>query len=167
MSDYAASWELSRQRFLDSFRDLDQTALNWRIHPGALTIAEMALHVAGVELSFATQLLQTPTLTPEQAKLKAAATEGVVNDNPFPYSPEESTPETVAAALDLAKSILEPVIREASPEVRAREIKSALGPIITGDGAFARLGFHAGYHQGQVHLVRTAPGFPGTASPAH
>ena len=27
-------------------------------------------------------------------------------------------------------------------------------------GAFARLAYHPGYHQGQAHLIKTALGFP-------
>lgn len=160
MSDYAAPWELSRKRFLDEIANLDREQLNWRLHPGVLSIGEMALHVAGVEVSFGTQL-SGQALDERTLKLKRAATEGVVDDLPFPFSPDEITPESVADALREARAIWEPLISAATPEVRGSEIKSALGPMITGDGAFARLGFHSAYHQGQAYLVKTAPGFPG------
>ena len=64
------------------------------------------------------------------------------------------------SAFTASKGMLEPLISGPSDEIRAKQIVSALGPIIDGNGAFARLGFHAGYHQGQAHLIRTAPGFP-------
>ncbi len=162
-SDFSQSWALSRSRFLDSFSDLNHEQINWRLHDETLTIAEMALHVAGVEIYFTTQLLKQ---TPEgvAATIAKCATEGVVNANPFPFSVDEMTPEFVAEAMELAKSMVEPVITEASAEIRGGELVSALGPVISGDGGFARLGFHAGYHQGQVHLIRTAPGFPKTGS---
>jgi hypothetical protein len=48
-----------------------------------------------------------------------------------------------------------------SPEFLQREIKSALGPMITGHGALARLAFHPGYHHGQAYLMLTSPDFPG------
>lgn len=159
MSDFAASYAISRQRFDDAVLGLSAAQLNWRIHPGVLTIGEMALHVAGVEVSFISQLLGRE-LEPFGAKLKVAATEGVVNENPFPFAAEEVTPETVAKALHLGRSMVEPVISAPSDAVRTKEIKSALGPMINGNGALARLAFHPGYHQGQAHLIVTAPGFP-------
>lgn len=138
---------------------LSAEQLNWRLHPDALTIGEMALHVAGVEVSFLSQLLDTP-LDPLRSRIKATATEGVVNDHPFPFAPEEITPALVAEALADARARVEPVIADPTPAVRAKQIVSALGPVIDGTGALARLAFHPGYHQGQVHLIRTAPGFP-------
>lgn len=159
MSDFAASYAISRQRFDDAVLGLNAAQLNWRIHPGVLTIGEMALHVAGVEVSFISQLLGV-VLEPFGDKLKSAATEGVVNESPFPFSAEEITPDTVAQALQLGRSMVEPVIAAPSDAVRAGEIKSALGPMISGTGALARLAFHPGYHQGQAHLIITAPGFP-------
>lgn len=132
--------------------------LNWRMHPGTLTVAEMALHVAGVEVSFGSQLTGE-ALSPENARLKLAATEGVVNENPFPYPVEEITPEMVAEAMERSKAVIEPLLENPDP-YRDKSLKSALGPMIDGAGAFARLSFHAGYHQGQVHFIATAPGFP-------
>ncbi|MBI5706873.1 MAG: DinB family protein [Armatimonadetes bacterium] len=159
MSDFAQSWKLSRSRFLAALEGMSQEQLNWRIHEGTLTMAEMAMHVAGVEVSFASQLTERE-LSTEEARIKAAATDGVVNDKPFPFTSSEMTPEFVAASLAAAAAIAGPVIEAADPKVRTKEIVSALGPVITGDGAFARLGFHAGYHQGQAHFIQTAPGFP-------
>lgn len=159
MSDFAASWDLSRGRFNKELEGLSAQQLNWRLHPHALTIGEMALHVAGVEVSFLSQLLGAD-LEPLPGRLKAAATEGVVNDHPFPFAEEEITPELVAEALEIARAMVEPVIRNPSEALRAKQIVSALGPVIDGTGALARLAFHSGYHQGQVHLIRTAPGFP-------
>ncbi len=160
MSDFAASWSLSRKRLLDEITPLSQEQLNWRLHPTSLSIGEMALHVAGVEVSFSSQL-SGKSLDNEGLRLRSAATEGVVNDALFPFPPAEITPEFVAASLDYARAICEPIITAAEPDVRQRVIKSALGPMIDGEGAFARLGFHAGYHQGQAYLIKTSPGFPG------
>lgn len=159
MSDFAASWALSRQRFIDAISDLNQEQLNWRLHAGTLTLGEAAIHVAGVEISFASQLLGLDLSDGEQ-KIKAAATDGVVNEKPFPFAPGEISPSAVQEALTKSKEILEPIITAPSDELRSKQIVSALGPVIDGNGAFARLGFHAGYHQGQAHLIRTAPGFP-------
>jgi len=159
VSDFSLAWTLSRQRLVDTISDLSGTQLNWPLHESALTIAQMSVHVAGVEVSFASQLTGTE-LSGDQLRLKKAATEGVVNDMPFPYSASELTPENVMAILQTAKDMLWPIIESPSEEVLQKEIVSALGPVITGAGALARLSFHAAYHQGQAYLIRTAPGFP-------
>jgi hypothetical protein len=159
MSDFEATWQLIRGRFDDAVLGLTKEQLNWRMQPDALTLGEMALHVAGVEISFLSQLLET-NLNEADKRLALAATDGVVNDNPFPFSPEEIDPERVKRSLDLARGIVAPIIADIPAEVRGKQIKSALGPMVDGTGAFARLAYHPGYHQGQAYLVKTAPGFP-------
>jgi hypothetical protein len=158
MSDFGETWSLVRGRFDKEIAGLSTEQLNWRLQPGALTIGEMGLHVAGVEVSFCSQLLGQE-LEGLDARVKQAATEGVVNDNTFPFSSDEVTPELVYDVLARARSLVEPMVNNPDP-YRERTIKSALGPIIDGTGAFARLSYHPGYHQAQVHLVKTAAGFP-------
>jgi len=157
--DFHASWTLSRSRFLAEYEGLTHEQLNWRIQPGTLTLAEAALHVAGVEVKFGSAML---SLEPEGelARILSAGTDGVVNDKPFPYSVEELTPEFVADALAQSKAVVEPVLLDPNTERREVTMISALGPVITGEGAMARLGFHSAYHQGQAYLIRHAPGFP-------
>ena len=159
MSDFATAWNLCRQRFLDEIKDLRADQLNWRIHPESLSIGQMAIHVAGVETLFASQLAGKE-LSADEARLKTAATEGVVNDQSFPFSDGEIGPDLVGSSLASSRAMLEPLITSPSPAVLTKEIKSALGPIITGEGAFARMAFHSAYHQGQAYLIKTAPGFP-------
>ncbi len=159
MSDFAESWQISRQRFQDAVSGLSASQLNWRIHPQVLTIGEMAIHVAGVEVSFVSQLLDSPQ-DGFARRVQSASTDGVVNDLLFPFAADEIDSRVVERALELGRALAEPVISNPSDAVRSKQIKSALGPIIDGVGALARLAFHAGYHQGQAHLIKTAPGFP-------
>lgn len=158
-SDFSVSWELCRGRFDQEVLGLNQEQLNFRLYPGALTIGEMAIHVAGVELWFLAQL-QDQTLSEQLSRIAAAATEGVVNDHPFPFAADEITPECVAAALASAAEAVKGVIYDPPAALLSKEIKSALGPIITGRGALARFAFHPGYHQGQAYQIKCAPGFP-------
>jgi hypothetical protein len=160
VSDFAATWRLVRGRFDEAVSGLSQEQLNWRMHPDSLTLGEMAVHVAGVEVSFISQL-RDDQLDAEAQRIKAAATDGVINEKPFPFSSAEITPEFVSAALTRGRSMAEPVISNPTDAIRAKQIVSALGPVIDGTGALARLAYHPGYHQGQAHLIRTAPGFPG------
>lgn len=158
-SDFSVSWELSRGRFDQEVLSLSQEQLNFRLYPGSLSIGEMAVHVAGVEVWFLCQLADKPV--PEDlARVAKCATEGVVNDNPFPFDASELTPVLVADALARAAAMVKEVIYKPSAQLLQTEIKSALGPIITGKGALARFAFHPGYHHGQAYQIKCGPGFP-------
>lgn len=159
MSDFQDAWLLSRKRFDEAVTGLNQEQLNWRMHPGTLTIGEMALHVVGVELWFTAQITHQ-TLNEMGDRLCRCATDGVVNELPFPFSPDQITPELVSECLGYGAMVAEPMLAKNGEEDRIAELTSALGPQITGAGAMARLAFHAGYHQGQCHLIKTSPGFP-------
>lgn len=159
MSDFAVGWRLSRSRFNDEVRGLSQAQLNWRPYAGVLSIGEMALHLAGVELSFISQLVGLE-IGEEQDRLRRCSTEGVVKEVPFPFTADEITPELVANSLAASESLVEPVLTAATDEHRSTELVSALGPIITGEGAFARLAFHPAYHQGQAYQIKMHPDFP-------
>jgi hypothetical protein len=88
-----------------------------------------------------------------------------VNENPFPFASNEITPELIAKALALAEEMTQPVIDTPSDAILAKEMVSALGPVITGEGALARFAFHPGYHQGQAYQIKNAPGFPEGPAP--
>ena len=158
MTDFEAAWSLTRGRFLDAIAGLSDAQLAWIPYPGALSVGQMAYHVAGVEASFALQLTQTDG-SPAEQKIAAAARDGVINESPFPFGDADMTATQIDQALASSKALVEPLIQNPDP-YRPIEIVSALGPVIDGTGAFARLAYHAGYHQGQVYLVKTHPGFP-------
>lgn len=159
MSDFGDTWRLTRGRFDAVFDGVNTEQLNYRLQPDSLTLGEMGLHVAGVEVFFLTQLLNEQP-EGDRAKLAAAATDGVVNENRFPFAAEEIDPDKVAWALTEGRKLVERWIDELPDDMRAKNIKSALGPIVDGTGAFARLAYHAGYHQGQAHLIKTSAGYP-------
>ena len=92
MSDFLATYQLTRARFDDAVKGLSQEQLNYRLHPDTLTIGEMALHVAGVEYFVLSQLLDLE-LAPEQERLRNCARDGALNAKPFPYTAPEGTPD--------------------------------------------------------------------------
>jgi hypothetical protein len=159
VSDFFETWDLVRKRFVNEYAGLTSEQLNWRLHPGTLTIGESAIHVYGVEVSFLSQLMGT-SLDEFGARVKSSSVDGVINDNPFPFGSTEITPEQIGKAEALARAAVQPVITDLTDEIRARQIKSALGPIIDGTGAMARLAYHPAYHQAQAYMIKTAPGFP-------
>ncbi len=158
MHDLAAPWELSRGRFVDTIKSMNQTQLTWKLHPQSLSCGQAGIHVAGVELFFLSQLMGRTFEGHERTV--AASTQGVVDDADFPIADAELTPEFVLAELDFARAQVEPVIQTPSQELLAKEIKSALGPMISGYGALTRFAFHPAYHQGQAYLFATHPDFP-------
>jgi hypothetical protein len=157
LSDFEATWRLVRGRFDDAVKGLSTDQLNWRMQDEVLTLGEMAAHVAGVEVSFIYQLTEEP-LDEFGQTVARCATDGVLNDKTFPF--EQVTPETAQKALLLAREKVEEVIFDNGKIISGKQIKSAIGPMIDAQGAFARLAYHPGYHQGQAHIVKTAPGFP-------
>ena len=159
VSDFQEAWLLSRKRFDEAVTGLNSEQINWRLHPGTLTIGEMAIHVVGVEVWFTAQLTHQ-TLNELGDRLCKAATDGVVNDLPFPFAPSQITPDFVSEVLGYGAMVVEPMLAANRGSEREATLTSALGPEITGEGAMARLAFHAGYHQGQAHLIKSAPGFP-------
>ncbi len=158
-SDFIAIYALARGRFDAAIEGLSGDGLVFRAAPGTLSPGEMALHVAGVELSFAGQLTGE-AYEGEEERVRRCATEGVVDEGAFPFAPEEIRPELVARALAAGRRRAEALLAGDAPEIRAKELRSALGPVITGEGAFARLAFHPQYHHGQAHLLTMLPGFP-------
>lgn len=158
MTDYLVTYQLSRGRFASEVEGLNQEQLNWKPYPAALSIGEMALHVAGVELWFTAQI-KRESLSGEAERLAKTATEGVVNENPFPYSAEEITPELVAEALTMGRAAAEELIALPSDTYQT-ELQSALGPVIKANGALARMTFHPGYHHGQAYQIKMDPRFP-------
>ena len=159
MNDFYATWSLIRGRFDDTVAGLNHEQLSFRLHEKALTLGETILHVAGVEIWFIAQL-KGETLPEHLQKVILAATHGVVNDLPFPFQTAEITPDLVYSILAEARAYAEPSVKEPSDALLSATIKSALGPIIDGRGALARLAYHPGYHQGQAYLILTAPAFP-------
>jgi len=84
MSDFAASWSLSRKRFIDEISELIFGSAELAHSSESLSIGEMALHMAGTEISFGCQL-SGQALEARGERLRTAATQGVVDDAPFPH----------------------------------------------------------------------------------
>jgi hypothetical protein len=157
--DFSVSWELCRGRFDQEVLGLNQQQLSFRLYPNSLSIGEMALHVAGVEVWFIHQIQGKPV--PESlVRIARCATEGVVNDNPFPFETGEITPAFLAETLETARALVKEVIYSPTDAQLQQQIQSALGPIIDGRGALARLAFHPAYHHGQAYQLKGAPEVP-------
>lgn len=152
MTDFLTTYRLTRQRFDDAIRAFPEEHLHRRIAPDTLTTAEMAMHVAGAEVYVLHGLLQKEP-TEHERRLIGCAFNGVVNSDPFPFTEQEMTTDFLLATLESSRAYTESVLAAIDDDLRKRQIKSVLGPMIDGDGAFARLCSHPFYHQGQVYLI--------------
>ncbi|MCH7944691.1 MAG: DUF664 domain-containing protein [Armatimonadetes bacterium] len=160
MNDFHATYGLVRGRLIDAVKDLNDEQLKWRLHPASPSISEMVLHVCGVEMSFACQLLGQDSESEFDKRIRACARDGIVNDSPFPFSENEQGVALMNRVLERGLEMVGPLIEEASDAVRETQIESALGPMIDGNGAFARIAYHPGYHTGQIWTYRYHPDFP-------
>ncbi|MBS1720023.1 MAG: DUF664 domain-containing protein [Armatimonadetes bacterium] len=166
MSDFLEVYRLTRGRFEASLEGLSQAQLNFRINEGSLTIAESALHVAGTETRFASFLLGKELNETDQ-RLADSALNGIMNEEPFPFTPDELTPEVVQANVARGREWAERLIasdstetREKTTVIRNRELRSILGPMINGEGALVRMSAHPFYHLGQFEVIKRDPNFP-------
>ena len=160
MNDFHVTYDLVRGRLIDAVKDLNDEQLKWRLHPASPSICEMVLHVCGVEMSFAYQLLRAKPDDEFDKRITSCARDGIVNDNPYPFGEHEQGAELMNRILERSFAVVGPVIEQASDSVRATQIESALGPMIDGNGAFARIAYHPGYHTGQIWTYRFHPDFP-------
>lgn len=159
MVDFRAPYELARGRFDEAVLALSAAQLNFRLIPDSLTIGESALHVVAAELSFLSGLLGLD-LTDEESRIVRCLKDGVMNDAPFPFTAEEITPELVRHALGLSRDRVISTMASPPAGFEERTVVSAFGPLITGEGAMARLAFHPAYHHGQAYLILSSPDFP-------
>lgn len=157
MSDFLTTYSLTRARFDEAVLKLSTSQLNFRLNPDVLTAGEMAFHVAGVEVWFASQIFGT-SLNDQMSRIARCATDGSINDNPFPFIESDITPESVSQILAVGRAAAESVFK--AENIRDKELTSALGPIINGEGAMVRLCSHPFYHQGQIYMITTAEEFP-------
>ena len=160
MNDFHTTYALVRGRMVEAVQDLNDGQLKWRLHSASPSICEMVIHVCGVEMSFANQLLERKPESEFDKRITASSRDGIVNDSPFPFSEDEQGAELMNRVLERGFEIAGPLIEEANGTVRNKEIESALGPMIDGNGALARIAYHPGYHTGQIWTYRYHPDFP-------
>jgi hypothetical protein len=158
MTDFAAIYKISHGRMLQVIEGLTVEQLRWRPHPNALSIFEMFMHVAGGEVFFAKRL-QGLELDADLARVELCARDRVINENPFPFSDDEASPELLVATLEKSKALVQPMMDDPEPW-REKQIETPLGPVDYAQGIFARIAQHPAYHTGQAWVYRFDPRFP-------
>lgn len=161
MNDFAATWRFTRVRLNEATRDLSAEQMGFRMHEQAHTMFELLYHIAGAEHYWAARLSgRDPAPNDYEAKLDAAVKDGFLRDGGCPFGAEEMTIPLVSAALEYAARELGEVLDNLSAEQRAMTLISPIGDEVTGEQGLARIAQHAGYHTGQIWLLRMHPSFP-------
>ncbi len=158
MSDFAAIYKISHGRMLQVIDGLTDEQLGWRPHPDALSIFEMFMHVAGGEVFFEARLTDRE-LSDYERKIESCARDRVINDNPFPFGPNEVSGTLLNETLAFSKSLVQPMMDDPEPW-REKQIETPLGPVDHAQGIFARIAQHPAYHTGQAWVYRFDPRFP-------
>ncbi len=161
MNGFLLIWEFTRERLEQSWADLSPEQLHWRMHPEAMTIAEMLLHIASAEHYMSRRMRgEEPRGSTADAKLDRAVTDSFLNDLPYPFTPEEMTQEFIHRTLAKTAAEVRPLLEKLDEEALNRRFTSPLGPEIDGVGGLKRICQHSAYHTGQIWQIRLSPGFP-------
>lgn len=160
MGDLARVWHFTRIRLAQAYEDLNDTQLNWRMFEGAHSIAEYLYHVAGVELYWAHHLGGYTPQNAFESCLLRCATESFLKEAPFPLSQAECTARRVKQTLDFTFALIRPIVEQPTEDILTKPVISPIGDPIDGREGLVRMAQHAGYHTGQIWLMRMHPEFP-------
>ncbi len=162
MSDLFEVWRFTRERLSQALHGLKEEQLNWRMYPGCHTIAELVFHIAGAEHYWATRLgMKNPAGNEYEAKLDRSVQDGFLRDGSIPMGPGPHPASDVQKALDYAQAEIEPILRDTTDLQKTMVLTSPIGDEVKGNQGLIRLVQHAGYHTGQIWMVRSHPDFPG------
>jgi hypothetical protein len=160
MHDLGRVWLFTRERLRQSIEGLSDEEMRWRPHHEAHTIFEILFHIAGAEHYWASRLTgRDPAENDMAHMLDLAVKDGFLRDGACPFGPEYMNRRAAEDALELTRAEIEPVICHPTPEQIAMSLTSPVGDNVNGLDGLARLAQHAGYHTGQIWLMRMDPRF--------
>ncbi len=161
MSDLYDVWRFTRQRLSQAIDGLSDNQVTWRQHERSHTIAEILYHIAGAEHYWAARLHgQNPARTDYEGKLDLAVKDGFLRDGHSPFDDAEMTVAGCLAALEFTEVEIEPVLSSPTIDQLEMRLVSPVGDDVSGREGLARLAQHAGYHTGQIWMIRSHPEFP-------
>ncbi len=143
---------------MQAIDDLTNEQLAWRPDDKALSIFEMFMHVAGGDVFL---LLRLAGKEPNdyEKRLELCARDKVINDNPFPFTVNDVSMDTLVNALDHTYAIAFSMMQNCD-QWEGKSAETPLGPVAEAAGIFARVTQHPAYHTGQAWLYRNSPRFP-------
>lgn len=164
MTQFAKVWHFTRARLEQAMQGLTHEQMCWRPHSEAHTIFELLYHIAGAEYYWANRLGNRPPQSEFERRLDRAVIESFLAEGEFPFGTEDLTDSAVRSALRFSYDCLRPIIEEPSAIQLAMSLVSPVGDEVDGHTGLIRIAQHAGYHTGQIWLMKMDPRFPGTRS---
>lgn len=161
MNDLAMVWHFTRVRLNQAIEGLNTEQMSWQPYEGGHTIFNYLYHVAGVEYYWVIRLLEQPPANEFERKLEIAARDGFLREAQVPFNDSEDLRvEAVRRALDFTFERFGNLIENLTETQAAMPSISPIGDPITGKEGLVRVAQHAGYHTGQIWLMRMDPRFP-------
>jgi uncharacterized damage-inducible protein DinB len=161
MTDLGLVWEFTRMRLDAALDGVTEVQAAWRPYPGAHCIAEHLVHVAGAEHYWAARLRGLdPRGSEFESKLDRSVREGYLVDGLPPFGADGTSLSFGRRCLDHSRAEIGDLMSAPSADQLAREVESPVGDQVTGKQGLVRLAQHAGYHTGQIWLIRMHPEFP-------
>lgn len=161
MSELGDVWRFTRKRLDEAIQGLSPSQLSWKAHEGAHSIAEIVYHVAACEHYWAARISNAaPARDHFEERLEQAVHDGFLRDGDSPFGQDDATPEDLRQALDRTAAEIGPIYDLPTPDQLAMSFTSPIGDTVSGRDGLTRLAQHAGYHTGQIWMLRLDPRFP-------
>lgn len=161
MSELGDVWRFTRKRLDEALHGLTPQQLSWKAHEKGHSIAEIAYHVAACEHYWATRLTDSePVVDDFTSRLERAVHEGFLREGDSPFGQSDADPDALRDALDRTAKEIGPVFELPTPAQLSMPLISPNGDSVTGRDGLTRLAQHAGYHAGQIWMLRLDPRFP-------
>ncbi len=158
--DIGDVWKFTRLRLAPTWEDLSELELGWRPSHRNHSIAEILMHIAGAEYYWACRFGIENQHSGFEDKLERSVKEGFLIDAKFPFEEDELNKEFIFEVLEFSRKCIEPFVLNPTEENLKIEMISPIGDKVTGKEGLIRLCQHAGYHAGQIWLMRMLPNFP-------
>lgn len=160
MTELGKVWAFTRYRLEMSLGDLTDEQIQATPYPGGHSIAEIVAHVAGAEHYWSARLLGTdPNATELDAKLDLAIHDGFLREGNSPFTLEELTKAKLLELLEYSGNQVRPLYEDPTEEQLTTRMRSPIGDDVSGEEGLIRLAQHAGYHTGQIWMIRMMHGW--------
>lgn len=160
MTDLGLVWEFTRFRLRQSLEGLTDDQLRQRPFEGGHSIVEIVYHIAGAEHYWGSRLAGIdPNRSEYDVLLDRAIHDGFLNEKDFPFGLEDLNRAAIEKALDYTEELIRPIFENPTNAHLTMNMLSPIGDPVTGKQGLTRLAQHAGYHTGQIWMIRMKFGF--------
>lgn len=155
MNDLASVWHFTRVRLDSVLADLSDEEMAARPMTGCHSIFDIVYHVCGAEHYWASRMGGRPLPDPDlTALLERAIFDDFLREGTAPFGGEWLTRLRLEAVMAETFAMIRPIFEEPTPEKLEMRLTSPIGDPVTGREGLTRLAQHAGYHAGQIQLIR-------------